>query len=77
MEQLLRGRGHVHVFANEYKRYVGAQIGIYNPSGEKVGKVSHLWNKEFLYLVCPDSNLLDRAVREVASREPAKQLTLL
>ena len=28
------------------KRYVGAQIGIYNPSGEKVGTVSRLRNRE-------------------------------
>ena len=35
-------RGHVGVLAFDSKRYVGAQIGIYNPSGEKVGKVSHV-----------------------------------
>jgi hypothetical protein len=34
-----------------FKRYVGAQIGIYNPQGAKVGAVSHLRNKEFLYVV--------------------------
>jgi adenine-specific DNA-methyltransferase len=32
------------------KRYVGAQIGIYNPKGRKVGKVSHLRNREFLFV---------------------------
>ena len=35
----------------DYKRYVGAQIGIYNPAGEKVGAVSHLRNTEFLFVV--------------------------
>ena len=30
------------------------QIGIYNPSGDKVGEVSHLRNKEFLYVVTED-----------------------
>jgi adenine-specific DNA-methyltransferase len=35
----------------DYKRYVGAQIGIYNPQGRKVGKVSHLRNTECVYLV--------------------------
>jgi adenine-specific DNA-methyltransferase len=34
-----------------YRRYVGAQIGIYNPRGDKVGKVGNLWNKEFIFLV--------------------------
>ena len=30
---------------------VGAQIGIHNPSGERVGEVSHLRNEEYIYLV--------------------------
>lgn len=41
-------RDHVQVLAFDTKRYVGAQIGIYNPSGEKVGRVSHLRNLEYL-----------------------------
>jgi adenine-specific DNA-methyltransferase len=41
----------VTVIGHDYKRYVGAQIGIYNPRGEKVGAVSHLRNKEYLYVV--------------------------
>lgn len=55
MEELLGslwdGAGRVVTIENDYKRYVGAQIGIYNPQGEKVGKVSHLRNKEYLYVV--------------------------
>lgn len=35
----------------DYKRYVGAQIGIYNPKGEKVGRISHLRNTERIYVV--------------------------
>lgn len=54
MESLLRslwgGLGHFVVVENDYKRYVGAQIGIYNPDGKKVGKVSHLRNREYLYV---------------------------
>ena len=53
MEALLGERGHVTVLEADFKRYVGAQIGIYNPAGDKVGKVSHLRNKEYLYLVTP------------------------
>lgn len=53
--ELLSERGRVDVFHVDYKRYVGAQIGIYNPSGEKVGKVSHLRNRELLFVVsCAD-----------------------
>lgn len=49
--ELLSERGRVDVIHVDYKRYVGAQIGIYNPSGEKVGKVSHLRNHELLFVV--------------------------
>jgi adenine-specific DNA-methyltransferase len=51
MEALLSERGPVAVVAKDYRRYVGAQIGIYNPQGEKVGKVSHLRNTEYIYIV--------------------------
>jgi len=53
MEQLLRARGDVYVVERDHKRYVGAQIGIYDPKGALVGSVSHLRNKEFLYVVVP------------------------
>ncbi len=45
--------GHVETFAFDSKRYVGAQIGIHNPSGVKVGTVSHLRNLEYLVLAGP------------------------
>jgi adenine-specific DNA-methyltransferase len=48
---LLTTKGETAVLPIEFKRYVGAQIGIHNLRGEKVGKVSHLRNKEFLFLV--------------------------
>lgn len=53
MENLLSKKGEVSVETLNYKRYVGAQIGIYNPKGQSVGEVSHLYNKEFLYIVRP------------------------
>lgn len=53
MESLLSEHGTVHTFERDYKRYVGAQIGIHNPQGQKVGAVSHLRNKEYLYVVTP------------------------
>ena len=37
------------------RRYVGAQIGIHNPKGEKVGEVSHLTNREYLFVAGPDA----------------------
>ena len=67
------GEGKVTTIENDFKRYVGAQIGIYNPQGAKVGKVSHLTNKEYVYVVSREC-LADRlAPMRVA---PARQLGL-
>ena len=68
IEAMLNEQGYVHTFEIDFKRYVGAQIGIFNPSGEKVGKVSHLRNKEYLYLVSPDTSDLVRAIQEFPFR---------
>ncbi len=54
LEELLSQFGAVEVFSIDYKRYVGAQIGIYNQLGVKVGEVKKLQNKEFLYVVNRD-----------------------
>ena len=51
MEALLRARGRLTVFEADHPRYVGARIGIYNPQGEKVGRVGRLTNREYLFLV--------------------------
>lgn len=52
MMRALRDAGHedVRMLAFDSKRYVGAQIGIFNPSGEKVGQVSHLRNTEYVFV---------------------------
>jgi adenine-specific DNA-methyltransferase len=47
---LFAGRAHVATVATDFRRYVGAQIGIHNPQGEKVGRVSHLRNTEYLFI---------------------------
>ena len=51
MEALLSKHGDLAVEEIDYKRYVGAKIGIHNKKGKKVGKVSHLENKEYLYVL--------------------------
>lgn len=51
MESLLAERGEVNTIGIDSKRYVGAQIGIHNPQGERVGTVSHLRNTEYIYAV--------------------------
>lgn len=65
MVEILSERGHVGVAAADFKRYVGAQIGIYNPSGEKVGRVSHLRNKEYLFVVSESRQVVDTVVAEI------------
>lgn len=50
-EAMLGRLGRVRVVERDHKRYVGAQIGIFNPAGDKVGEVSHLRNTELLYVV--------------------------
>ncbi len=54
MEEMLAKKGNVLVVEVPYKRYVGAQIGIYNPSGNLVGEVGHLRNVEYIYVVSKD-----------------------
>jgi adenine-specific DNA-methyltransferase len=41
-------RGHVEVLAFESDRYVGARIGIHDPSGKRVGTVGRLRNVEYV-----------------------------
>ncbi|MDP6933179.1 MAG: DNA adenine methylase [Myxococcota bacterium] len=54
MGRILSARGHVTVLERPYRRYVGAQIGIHDPRGRKVGEVSHLHNRERIFLVSPE-----------------------
>jgi len=52
MTAALHAAGHecVEVLAFDSKRYVGAQIGIHSPTGEKVGEVKRLRNVEYLFV---------------------------
>jgi len=70
IEDMLQGRGYVASTSVDFKRYVGAQIGIYNPAGAKVGAVSHLRNREHLFLVGPCREVVESAVRRL-ERTPA------
>lgn len=53
--------GEVEAVPVDFRRYVGAQIGIHNPRGEKVGQVSHLTNREYLFVAGPGA---DRIVQD-------------
>jgi len=50
LREVCSARGAVEVLEFDSKRYVGAQIGIHNPSGERVGTVSHVRNLEYLLI---------------------------
>jgi len=59
-------RGHTDVLAFESRRYVGAQIGVFNPNGERVGEPTHFHNVEYLVL-CGEDAAVERAVDAVHS----------
>jgi adenine-specific DNA-methyltransferase len=50
---MVSDRSRVRVLAFDSRRYVGAQIGIHNPRGEKVGRVGRTRNIEYLIVAGP------------------------
>jgi adenine-specific DNA-methyltransferase len=67
-------RGAVEVLAFDSRRYVGAQIGIYNPRGEVVGDVSHLRNVEYLVL-CGEPAMVGRCAAAVRDEAPSRAVS--
>jgi adenine-specific DNA-methyltransferase len=69
MDELLRARGDVARIDIDFKRYVGATIGVHDRTGARVGTPGRLRNVEHLYLVG------EGATEILASLEtPASQL---
>lgn len=66
------GREAATLLQFDSKRYVGAQIGIFNPDGQRVGKVSHLRNLEYVVV----AGAAEKVSAAVASL-PAQQTALL
>jgi adenine-specific DNA-methyltransferase len=65
IRELLATRfGEVAALPVASKRYVGAQIGIHNPAGERVGEVSHLRNTEWLFVAGAGADAVVRAAAE-------------
>jgi adenine-specific DNA-methyltransferase len=60
----------VATLAFDSTRYVGARIGIFDPAGRKVGRVSHLSNKELL-VIAGDPALVHRVVEAAEEGEGA------
>jgi adenine-specific DNA-methyltransferase len=53
LADMASGRGELAVLAFDSKRYVGAQIGIHDPTGRKVGQVGRTRNTEYLVVAGP------------------------
>jgi len=72
MTEALRDAGHadVRMLAFDRKRYVGAQIGIFNPAGEKVGKVARLRNVEYVFIAGPTEKV-EAGIAAAAQAETA------
>lgn len=51
--EMCRPHGDVVALAFDSKRYIGAQIGIHDPDGNKVGEVSHTRNLEYVLVAGP------------------------
>jgi adenine-specific DNA-methyltransferase len=56
----------VATLAFDSARYVGARIGIFDPSGRKVGRVGHLSNQELL-VISGDASLVHHVAGSVRS----------
>ncbi len=77
MLELLSARGDVFVLEVPHRRYVGAKIGIHDHKGQKVGRVSHLANTEYLFVVpehADDFVLVREALRAQAPLEGSKAM---
>ena len=64
LHDVCSARGHVAVLAFDSARYVGARIGIHDPSGRKVGRVAHVRNTEYVVIAGPRSRV--RAMTDAA-----------
>ncbi|MEP6814136.1 MAG: DNA adenine methylase, partial [Marmoricola sp.] len=71
ISRALAEAGHetVAVLGFDSRRYIGAQIGIHNLLGERVGEVSHVRNTEYLFLAGP-RDLVEASVAAAAAGTP-------
>lgn len=53
LREMCAVHGDVAALAFDSKRYVGAQIGIHGPNGDKVGEVGHTRNLEYVVVAGP------------------------
>ena len=56
--------GAVEVLSFASQRYNGARIGVFNPHGQKVSRISHTRNTEYL-LVCGEPQRVEAMTRNL------------
>ncbi len=69
LERMCSHHREIVTLSFESARYVGARIGIHDPSGAKVGTVSHLYNREYL-VVAGAVTTVRRAVAAAMAAHP-------
>lgn len=57
LREMCAVHGDVHALAFDSRRYIGAQIGIHDPAGAKVGEVSHTRNQEYVLVAGPTATV--------------------
>jgi len=68
LREMCAVHGHVEVLAFDSKRYVGAQIGIHNPAGQRVGEVGRVRNQEYMVVVGPEATVINMIAPHTANR---------
>ena len=57
--QIASERGHVRVLDIDFKRYVGAKIGVFNKAGDRVGEPGESRNVEHI-LICGEKKIVEQ-----------------
>lgn len=77
-DQMLRalreaGFEDVRLLGFDSRRYIGAQIGIYNPGGQRVGQVKKLRNTEYLFLAGPKDLVAECVAKALPESAPTTE----
>ncbi len=67
LEAMLQARGTVAVVERGHRRYIGSQIGVYSPSGDKVGEAGARRNTERMYIAGTDAGQVEEMAGRAAS----------
>jgi adenine-specific DNA-methyltransferase len=57
LHSICEGKGRVEILDYDFKRYIGAHIGVYNKAGQKVGEPTHSRNIEHIVLAGPSKTV--------------------